>query len=129
VLSDGSTRQRRFIALCHPGRGLETVSIDVFDLKMDVFELKIEGENKPGGDQSPPSGIGPWRGARVAPQHCPILRPGQRKRRQKEFIVAINNKRRTSKEDIPKELRLRTFLKSCNILKVQNPESPKTSGL
>ena len=23
------------------------------------------------------SGIGPWLGARVAPQHCPILRPGQ----------------------------------------------------
>jgi hypothetical protein len=48
-------------------------------------------EIKPGGDESPPSGIGPWLGARVAPQHCPILRPGQRKPRQKEFIVAINN--------------------------------------
>jgi hypothetical protein len=50
---------------------------------------------KPGGDESPPSGIGPWRGARVAPQHCPILRPGHLKRRHMELIVAINNKRRT----------------------------------
>ena len=107
ALSSGSARQRRFIAWCQPGRGLETDSID-------VFELKMKGESKPGGDESPPSGIGPWRGARVAPQHCPILRPDHDHAKQSGSSLQLSTNAGLQKEDISNELRMRTFLKSCD---------------
>jgi hypothetical protein len=92
---------------CHPGRGLARDNTV-------MFTLTIVCEINRGVTKSPPSGIGPWHGARVAPQHCPILRPGQLERRHKEVRVATDDNRSTQKEDISKEFRTRTFLKSCD---------------
>ena len=90
---------------CHPGRGLQLIP---------HAGLTKSGV-KPGGDESPPSGIGPWLGARVAPQHCPILRPGQDHGKQNGSSLQLQPNVGFQKEDISNELRMRTFLTSCDI--------------
>lgn len=91
---------------CHPGRGLQLIP---------HAGLTKSGV-KPGGDESPPSGIGPWLGARVAPQHCPILRPGQDHGKQNGSSLQLQPNVGFQKEDISNELRMRTFLTSCDII-------------
>lgn len=94
---------------CHPGRGLEAL----FSTVARHWRTHEDEINR-GGDESPPSGIGPWRGARVAPQHCPILRPGQDHGKQNDSSLQLQVYAGFQKEDISNELRTRTFLTSCD---------------
>lgn len=106
--SNVSDHQSKGLSLsCHPGRGLEA-------LKLGSSSGNSEGDIDRGGAQAPPSGIGPWLGARVAPQHCPILRPGHDQGKQNDSSLQLPIYGGFQKEDISNELRTRTFLRSCD---------------
>jgi hypothetical protein len=81
---------------CHPGRGSKLM----LGSSMGNSERDIDR----GGAQAPPSGIGPWLGARVAPQHCPILRPGHDHGKQNDSSLQLPIYDGCQKEDISNEL-------------------------